>query len=102
MANLKYIGKNILNHELEVKSGNIIGDHTEVSELPLYPMVVISLPLKELRHQTLQSMKEKLIGLTNQIAQMILIHLDLVLQKTELGVVVVLTQQELPHTEHLV
>ena len=30
MANLKYIGKNILNHELEVKSGNIIGDHTEV------------------------------------------------------------------------
>ena len=30
MSNLKYIGKNILNHELEVKSGNIIGDHTEV------------------------------------------------------------------------
>ena len=30
MANLKYIGKNILNHELEVKNGNIIGDHTEV------------------------------------------------------------------------
>ena len=30
MANLKYIGINILNHELEVKSGNIIGDHTEV------------------------------------------------------------------------
>jgi len=30
MANLKYIGKNILNHDLEVKNGNIIGDHTEV------------------------------------------------------------------------
>ena len=30
MANLKYIGKNILNHDLEVKKGNIIGDHTEV------------------------------------------------------------------------
>ena len=30
MANLKYIGKNILNHSLEVKNGNIIGDHTQV------------------------------------------------------------------------
>jgi len=30
MANLKYIGKNIFNHSLEVKKGNIIGDHTEV------------------------------------------------------------------------
>jgi hypothetical protein len=30
MSNLKYIGKNVLNHDLEVKNGNIIGDHTEV------------------------------------------------------------------------
>ena len=30
MANLKYIGKNILNHDLLVKNGKIIGDHTEV------------------------------------------------------------------------
>ena len=30
MAELKYIGKNILNHELQVKNGKIIGDHTEV------------------------------------------------------------------------
>ena len=25
MANLKYIGKNILNHDLEVKKGNVSG-----------------------------------------------------------------------------
>ena len=30
MPNLKYIGKNILDNELEVRNGNIIGDHTEV------------------------------------------------------------------------
>ena len=30
MAEFKYIGKNILNHELQVKNGKIIGDHTEV------------------------------------------------------------------------
>ncbi len=30
MSNLKYIGKNVLNHDLEVKNGNIIGDHTEI------------------------------------------------------------------------
>ena len=30
MADLKYIGKNILNHDLLVKNGKIIGDHTEV------------------------------------------------------------------------
>ena len=30
MANLKYIGKNILDNELLVRNGNIIGDHTEV------------------------------------------------------------------------
>ena len=28
--NPNYIGKNILNHSLEVKNGNIIGDHTQV------------------------------------------------------------------------
>ena len=28
MANLKYIGKNILNHDLEVKKGNVSGSAT--------------------------------------------------------------------------
>ena len=30
MSNPKYIGKNILDHELLVRNGNIIGDHTEI------------------------------------------------------------------------
>ena len=30
MSNPKYIGKNVLDHELLVRNGNIIGDHTEV------------------------------------------------------------------------
>ena len=102
MANLKYIGKNILNHELEVKSGNIIGDHTEVIRVTVVSDGGNKFAFEGATAPDFTIDEGKLIGLTNQIAQMILIHLDLVLQKTELGVVAVLTQQELPHTEHLV
>ena len=35
MANLKYIGKNILNHDLEVKKGNVSGSSSSTGSFGL-------------------------------------------------------------------
>ena len=36
MANLKYIGKNILNHDLEVKKGNVSGSSSSTGSFGLF------------------------------------------------------------------
>ena len=43
MANLKYIGKNILNHDLEVKKGNVSGSSTSTGSFGMLELSGIDL-----------------------------------------------------------
>ena len=76
MPNLKYIGKNILDNELEVRNGNIIGDHTEVIRVTVVSDGGNKYAFEERRHLISQLMRVKPIGLTNPIARTTVIRSD--------------------------
>ncbi len=55
MANLKYIGKNILNHDLEVKKGNVSGSATSTGSFGMLELSGIDLnPTGVARDQVLK------------------------------------------------
>ena len=102
MSNLKYIGKNVLNHDLEVKNGNIIGDHTEIIRVTVVSDGGNKYAFEGATTPDFTIDEGKTYRFDQSDSTNDTHPFRLVLQKTELGVVAVLTQQELPHTEHLV